>query len=374
MTQGRLTLDNPVFANALRTSVRSAPVYQRREMSQATMQDVMLVRVRNSATTNKPIKNATPQKPTIVKKDLSRLPNNYPRSLANNNIINIPQSANRSVFADPTPMVNESPDVRPSKYYQNNKTVTLLSTLSGFQNLIKIKAVELTALHKKQMALYVMASFLFMCGAFVAIGGLRANQKVEAQVNELAQSEEIRQKNDGSSTGSVADEDETPTLEMPTEKTVSSYVVAPNMPKYIDIPELSVHARIRPVSVDRNNRLKAPSNRYDTGWYDASARPGESGAMLIDGHSNVLGKSAVFAKLGKLSVGDTITITKGDDTKVSYKVNTVEVVAEGNVDMSSMMVSADPNKPGLNVITCAGRVIPGTRDLDKRVLVRAVLE
>ena len=55
-------------------------------------------------------------------------------------------------------------------------------------------------------------------------------------------------------------------------------------------------------------------------------------------------------------------------------VKTVETVDDEDVDMAKLLVSADTAKPGLSLITCAGDVIPGTLHLDKRILVRAVME
>lgn len=80
------------------------------------------------------------------------------------------------------------------------------------------------------------------------------------------------------------------------------------------------------------------------------------------------------AKLNKLVSGDKVKVTRGDGQEFVYVVKTVETVDDEDVDMAKLLVSADTAKPGLSLITCAGDVIPGTLHLDKRTLVRAVME
>jgi len=82
----------------------------------------------------------------------------------------------------------------------------------------------------------------------------------------------------------------------------------------------------------------------------------------------------VFYQLGQLVAGDPIAITRGDGKQFTYLVAKVQTVDTKDVDMASMLVSADTAKPGLNLITCAGKQIPGTSELSQRVLVYAVLQ
>lgn len=216
-------------------------------------------------------------------------------------------------------------------------------------------------LFKQTWLLYSMATTVFVVGLVVSIAGLRANHEVAKQVKQV-------QKADTASEPSGA----VPSTTKPTPDVVQQYVVSPNVPRYIDIVKLSVHARVFSEGVDRRGQLQVPWNIYDTGWYNASAQPGQPGAMLVDGHSGVNDIHGVFYNLGTLVNGDVITITRGDGAKVTYSVAKVQTVAVNDVNMSSMLVSIDTTKPGLNLITCAGDQIPGTTKLDKRVLVYAV--
>ena len=323
MAHGRLTLDNPIFTQTLRHSSRSVPAYSRRPIHPQTTQDMMFVRSTRPVITpvrspSQPVNNISPKQ--------------TPGSPQNNHMPSVPRAAAQNLKATET-----IPSKRTKRGRKGKLNISLL--------------------------LYAMAGLLLVAGGYVVISGIRTNDHVKAQVKQLQ-----------SASQSSDDAGDTPTDEKPTTAAVSGYTVAPLLARYLDIPKLGVHARVRPLGIKNDNTLKAPTNGYDVGWYDASSRPGENGAMLIDGHSNVLGTPGVFAKLPKLVAGDVIKVTRGDGKVLSYKVRTVETVDDKKVDMSSLLVSADTAKPGLNLITCAGDVIPGTLHLNKRALVQAVLE
>lgn len=210
--------------------------------------------------------------------------------------------------------------------------------------------------------LYIFAALLFASGIFVSWQGLKANHQVEAQVKHAQKQTE----------STVAD-NVVPSAAKPSAATVQNYVVAPNVPKYLDIPKLHVHTRILSEGVTESGALAVPWNIYDTGWYNASAQPGQPGGMLVDGHSGIGNMHGVFWQLGTLVAGDAITVTRGDGRQFTYTVTKVQTVAVKKVNMASMVVSSDPAKPGLNLITCAGDRIPGTNELNERVQVYAVL-
>jgi LPXTG-site transpeptidase (sortase) family protein len=212
---------------------------------------------------------------------------------------------------------------------------------------------------RKVTVLYSLAGLLVAAGAYLAISGYLTNRQLAAQIGRLSDQ--------------TASADTGPSTTPPSADAVKNYKVAPNLPKYIDIPGLSVHARVMSMGVDDKNVLQAPSNVYDTGWYNASAQPGQPGGMLIDGHISSWSTKGVFYGLNKLKTGDTITITRGDNRQFTYRVVSSQIKPVDQVDMSSLLVSADVNKPGLSLISCSGEVIPGTNEYDKRIMIQAVL-
>lgn len=228
---------------------------------------------------------------------------------------------------------------------------------------------SLRAADRRTALLYGMAALVFVAGLGVSLNGLRANRAVAAQVTHLQRQTDAAA---GSTTGASANT-AVPSGVKPSASSVAQYAVSPNLPRYIDIPALGVHARVLSEGVSSKNQLQVPWNIYDTGWYNASAQPGQQGAMLIDGHSGIDGLKGVFYKLGSLSRGDQITITRGDGQKFTYTVLKVQVVGVDDVNMQSMVVSADATAPGLNLITCTGDQIPGTDQLNERVQVYAAM-
>jgi LPXTG-site transpeptidase (sortase) family protein len=119
--------------------------------------------------------------------------------------------------------------------------------------------------------------------------------------------------------------------------------------------------------------MQAPNNIYDAGWYTGSSKPGQNGAMVVDGHASQTGTHyGLFGRLESLADGDKITVEKGDGTKLSFTVAKVEVVAIKDVDMNQVMVPYNSSTQGLNLITCAGDWTKDGKTLDHRVIVFAV--
>jgi len=162
-----------------------------------------------------------------------------------------------------------------------------------------------------------------------------------------------------------------PSTVKPPQKQVDNYVVAPDMPRYLTIPKLSVKARVQAVGLTKDGQIGSPANVYDTAWYNGSSKPGQPGVALIDGHVSSWTTKGVFYGIGTLTPGDSIQIERGDGTVFNYSVVKTQTYDASNVDMTALLNPIDPSKSGLNLITCAGDVIKGTNDFDKRVVVFA---
>lgn len=220
-------------------------------------------------------------------------------------------------------------------------------------------------------ALSFMAAGVFSLGVYVSLVTLHSNKIAETKVAALT--------NQVSTNSSTVASGESANSNYPSSvpivaADISNYSVGPTKPRYLDITKIGVHARVMPLSIDKQGALAAPNNVFDTGWYKDSSLPGENGAMLIDGHISSWTANGVFYDLKKVTSGDKITIVRGDGKNFTYKVVKTDLVAASSVDMSSLMVSADTNKPGLNIISCSGEVVPGTNEFDKRLVVYSVLQ
>lgn len=185
---------------------------------------------------------------------------------------------------------------------------------------------------------------------------LRTNQQVMSQVS----ASEVKE-----------DEEAPPTEEEISEEVLSSHRVSPNAPRLLSIESLSIRSRIMRLGTLPSGTLAAPANIFDAGWYEGSSEPGEGGAVLLVGHVHGPTKPGVFKDLHTIQEGETITITRGDGVDVSYRVTRKKQVATEAVNMAEALVPVTPGKNGLNIITCAGEIIPGTTKYADRIIVYA---
>ncbi len=221
--------------------------------------------------------------------------------------------------------------------------------------------------NKLQYAVVAMAGFVFLTGMIVSLLTLQTNHSAKTQVAALAQKSE---QSDGTTVAGA------PPAEAPPPPTaVKTYQVAPDLPKYIEIPKLNVKARVKSLSVNAKNELQAPNSIYDAGWYNGSAKPGDgpgSGAAVIDGHVHGPTQPGIFVNLKKLVAGDIITITRGDNKVISYKVVKTQNYEAANLDIGNALTSAIPGQSALNLITCGGPYDKASGEYTQRTIVFAI--
>lgn len=174
-----------------------------------------------------------------------------------------------------------------------------------------------------------------------------------------------------SSTDSSSTSEDTPPSEAEvTETTKKAYTVAADMPRMVHIDRIGVHARVLRMSVTASGAIQAPSNIWDTGWYDGSAKPGEAGTTFIDGHISGPTMPAVFAKLKVLHAGDFVTIERGDSSTITYVVKTVNTNKVKDIDMKQVLAAPANGAQQLTLMTCGGNY-QGNFTYDSRVIVVA---
>lgn len=210
-----------------------------------------------------------------------------------------------------------------------------------------------------------MAVTLFVTGAVISFMSFKTNKDVVAQVKS-ATSTQSETDEDGGMTSGIPDEQGGP-------PSVNYYRTAASYPRVIRIPKIQTEARVLALAIAPTGALKAPANIFDAGWYKDSARPGEPGAMVVDGHVSGPSKPGIFKNLGKMAKGDKIQIERGDGETFTYTVQATKVFDADKLDMSSVMVPIVPGKPGLNIITCAGKYDKATNKYEQRTVVYAVI-
>lgn len=212
----------------------------------------------------------------------------------------------------------------------------------------------------KRTIMTSMAVVTFLAGALIAAYSFKINRDAKVQNQVLAVSSS--QKNSAELTPS---EDE-PSHDL------STYRVAADAPRMLVIDKLGVQARIFPLSAHINNALESPSNIFDAGWYSMSAKPGETGAMVINGHVSGLTKQGIFSNIRSLKEGDKLEIERGDGKKYGYTVVGIQAYANDKVDIAELLAPASPGKPGLNLITSTGRFNIRTNQFEERHAVFAI--
>lgn len=207
--------------------------------------------------------------------------------------------------------------------------------------------------------LIIMALLVFICGLYISIQGWRVNREAATQVEALSHV------NADEGGGVPVEDDITPDV-------MAKHQVAADMPRLIRIPTLNISARIVRLGVKADGMLAAPKNIYDAGWYDGSSKPGENGAVLLDGHVHGPSKPGVFYKLTNIKKGDIVEIERGDGKVIEYEAVSTENVDQDKVDMAKALVSVSPGRPGLNIITCSGRYDIRTNKYEQRLIVYLV--
>ncbi len=159
-----------------------------------------------------------------------------------------------------------------------------------------------------------------------------------------------------------------------TDEQKNTYTVPPTHPRQLIIEKLGINANILPMKILSDTTLEAPKTAWDVGWYAQSALPGSgNGALLIDGHVNdALDQPGIFSNLTLLRPDDELTIERGDKQVFTYRIEKVEQKPTDQIDMNTLLHSAEADKEGVNLITCGGTYNNKRQTYNDRVLVYAV--
>jgi LPXTG-site transpeptidase (sortase) family protein len=201
--------------------------------------------------------------------------------------------------------------------------------------------------------------------AAIAGGVLAWHQHNTNLAADRAATQQMERANHGHATG------DTPSTIKPHPSAFDSYTVPADQPRYIFIPKIDVRAMVKPTWLTTAGAVGSPTNIYDTAWYVHSAKPGQPGATLIDGHVGFWTKHGVFFNLKDLQVGDKIQVVRGDGKTLHYTVVKTKVYPYDQVDMRVVLSPVSAGKSGLNLITCTGDVVKGSNTYNQRIVIFA---
>lgn len=104
---------------------------------------------------------------------------------------------------------------------------------------------------------------------------------------------------------------------------------------------------------DGTLEVPQPGPDYDeAAWHEGSPIPGAMGPAVILGHVDGVDGPSVFYRLGALSVGDTVDVTRQDGTTATFVVGSVQSFPKDAFPTD--LVYGDTTRPELRLITCRG--------------------
>jgi LPXTG-site transpeptidase (sortase) family protein len=161
-----------------------------------------------------------------------------------------------------------------------------------------------------------------------------------------------------------------PSNEKPSAEELAAFTVSAESPRYIEIPAIHVgQTRVLTEGILPNKQIATPDNTNDTGWYKDSGKPGQDGVMFIFGHVSSRSNNGIFHNLNHLQVGDKIIITRGDGFTYNYLVESLKTYPAQKVDMNAVLTPINPNRAGLNLMTCDGVPVKDTNSFSERLVV-----
>ncbi|HTI15683.1 MAG TPA: class F sortase [Dictyobacter sp.] len=122
------------------------------------------------------------------------------------------------------------------------------------------------------------------------------------------------------------------------------------------IPSAKINAPIEMVSQDAAGHMGVPQkNQWESvGLYSLGPVPGMPGSAVIDGHLDRPGGSpAVFWNLGKLHVGDKVTVKDHNGRDIHFMVTQIQNYSVTTAPLEQIFARQDGTY--LNLITCAGQ-------------------
>jgi len=143
-------------------------------------------------------------------------------------------------------------------------------------------------------------------------------------------------------------------------------------PMRIIIDKIGVDAKILANGLDQNGMMETPNSLFDVGWYDQSARIGDTlHPILLSGHYGITAKPGIFHKLGELKNGDQFKIIGEYGVLAEYEIVSTESNISEQIDMEKIYNKDDDKTETAVLITCDGEYDPATFDYSNRLIVYA---
>ena len=135
-----------------------------------------------------------------------------------------------------------------------------------------------------------------------------------------------------------------------------------------------MNAPVTAVGLDRNHALEVPplSARNLAGWYNQSAKPGQTGPSVIVGHVDTTTGPSVFFNVRDLKPGDKIHVQNADRHTVTFRVQWVQEASK--TAFPTQAVYGQVPYPALRLVTCGGPFDSATGHYQDNIIVYASIK
>jgi LPXTG-site transpeptidase (sortase) family protein len=215
--------------------------------------------------------------------------------------------------------------------------------------------------------MYGFGVIVLLFSAFVSVQSFINNKQAKEQIATLGENISKDEQGVSEGTGDEPSEDEI------SESAIYAFQVTnPQDPRYIRIPELGILARVKNLGTTPEGAVDAPKNIYDAGWYNGSARPGNSvGSSLILAHVSGWTSAGLFKNINKLVDGSEFEVEKGNGEIIKYSVTKKEQIPVDQVNMSKVLSTETAGQHDIKLMTCSGKYNKSTKTFDDRYIVYA---
>jgi flagellar basal body L-ring protein FlgH len=161
---------------------------------------------------------------------------------------------------------------------------------------------------------------------------------------------------------------------------------APTVPRVaparIDIAKINAHSTLIPTGLNPDQSLATPDVHHpqQASYYcivdpqkicSSGVIPGQPGPAVILGHIDGAKQKGLFYDLGKMQVGDTITITLKDGTVLTFQV--YRILQQSKNQFPTQVVYQPTSVPEIRAITCTGPWVGGVNGYGDNLIVFASL-
>lgn len=142
-------------------------------------------------------------------------------------------------------------------------------------------------------------------------------------------------------------------------------------PTRLEIPAVGVDTAPWRSGTTATGSLAAPADFQHASWFEQGAAPGERGGAVILGHVDSTRGPAVFFRLGELTAGDEVRVTRQDGSVAMFVVVRTEAVDKDRFPADRLF--ADDGTAHLYLITCGGAFDSARRRYLSNVIVTTTL-